>query len=566
MIIKRAIFYAIKKAVRTLKILLLKCRIIPYTDICRLEKINHKVTVAESEDFRLAIFEREVDYTSINWHKDYESGYVYPNKRFDRINYTKQFNKGIDVKFPWELSRFQFGVDLALYYKNGKDEKYYLIFKSLVKNWIECNPFLIGINWVCTMDIAIRAANWIVAANLFGDIFWNDEDFVNEISKSLIKHALYIETFPEIRKDGSNNHLISDYSGLYILALSLISYPRSGKWQEMAKSGLEQGMWEQVLEDGTNFENSIPYHRLVVELFAIPLILNESDFSYSYKERLFRMFEFVGAYIDHSGNAPQIGDNDSGVFIRLSNDEEQNHAYLLSLGKSIFGYDFCELKQTGYIPVFKNANINFNYKNIRNYRESLCFEKSGYYFLKNENMILSVFCPTTSKGHRHFDTGSFTLSYKGNQIIVDPGTGCYTSDLKIRKLFRDYPSHNIYFIDQQNSANNNYFRINVTTKARIKTFTKDTLSYCIDLENGIRVVRNFKLFSDELQIDDIIEGDIDDLNTALHFFNDAECIIEGAKQVNKVEYLYSPTYLVMETKNKIVINPGKEVKIRIICK
>jgi len=416
------------------------------------------------------------------------------------------------------------------------------------------------------MDVAIRAANWIVAANLFGDIFQNDNDFKKEISKSLIEHAYYIEAFPEIGRNGnSNNHLISDYSGLYIIALSFKNHPNSKKWNKIAKTGLEQCIKDQVLEDGTNFENSIPYHRLVTELLAIPLILNFNDFSIFYKERLYKMFEFVGAYVDHKGNAPQIGDNDSGIFLKLSTTEEQNHSYLLSLGKDIFGEDFGFKKETGYLPIFKEIKFKFNPTESRECNKSIGFEKSGYYFLKNDNLFVSVFCPTTTKGHRHFDTGSFTLTNKGKQIIVDPGTGCYTSDMIVRKTLRDYPSHNLYYINHENDLNQNYFGIKVSTTAQVKEFLEDTLSYCVILENGTQISRTFKLLSDSLEINDRIKGNINNIHSALHFFHQVTYKIEGANNITEMDYLYSPSYTVLEKKNKIVIESSNELKIKILC-
>ena len=58
------------------------------------------------------------------------------------------------------------------------------------------------------------------------------------------------------------------------------------------------------------------------------------------------MFEFTAAYMDKNGNAPQIGDNDSGrllIFNALNNnpyEKEHDHSYLLNLGEHIFDYKF----------------------------------------------------------------------------------------------------------------------------------------------------------------------------------------------------------------------------------
>ena len=556
-----------QKIVQQCKILWVYLRCKHKGTITPLEEVNVCICCVKERDFIIKIFGQEVDYKTINWHKDYKSGYIYPQKRFDKIKFPRIFNKGIEIKFPWELSRFQFGVDLALCYHRSKDEKYYTIFKKLLLNWIDNNPFLTGVNWICTMDVAIRATNWIISANMFGEIFWRDKGFVKVISKSLIDHAYYIETFPEIRKVGkNNNHLIADYSGLFVLALSLSEHPYSDKWLQMAVNGLEKCMQEQVLEDGTNFENSIPYHRLVVELLAVPLILKASCFSDLYKQRLFKMFEFVASYIDHKGNAPQIGDNDSGIYIKLSKKEEHNHSYLLSLGESIFGYNFGCKHSTGYTPIFRELEHKIAYTDTRDCHKSISFKESGFYFLKNESITVSVFCPTADEGHRHFDTGSFTLSCKGNPIIVDPGTGCYTSDLETRKVLRDYPSHNLYYLKRENKNNVGYFGTKVDTFVQVNEFTVDSLHYSTILDNGIKVERHFRLFSNMLVIEDTITGNNDNLFCALHFYNATDVIIEGAIQISEEQYQYSPMYSILENRKKIIILPSEKVTTKIICK
>ena len=78
----------------------------------------------------------------------------------------------MELVFPWELSRFYFGINLAQKYFINEDRYYYEIFGNRLHDWIEKNPFLYGVNWLSTMDVAIRAVNWIVAINLFRENFF----------------------------------------------------------------------------------------------------------------------------------------------------------------------------------------------------------------------------------------------------------------------------------------------------------------------------------------------------------------------------------------------------------
>jgi hypothetical protein len=290
------------------------------------------------------IFGYPVEFNNINWHKDYVSGFVYPRDRFDKINISRWYDKGIDIKFPWELSRFYFAVTFAQNYFISKDVRYYNRFKELVEDWIENNPFLFGVNWHCTMEVAIRAINWVIAINLMKDKFVNDEVFYRLLLDSLVKHANYIYQFPEIKHNGlGNNHLIADYCGLLFLSTTLKNHPQSKIWLETSVAGLCKCMDTQVNDDGTSFEGSIPYHRLVLEMFAYTAILCRAtgiDLPERYYKKLFKMFEFTAAYMDHNGNAPQIGDNDSGRIIIFHESDEHDHSYLIELGEYIFNYEY----------------------------------------------------------------------------------------------------------------------------------------------------------------------------------------------------------------------------------
>ena len=409
------------------------------TKIFRTWIINdHKIS-SDSKQYlsgKYFIFGIPVDLENIDWHKDLFSGFTYPLKRFDRLNTHQYFNKGIELVFPWEQSRFYFGPHLAQKYFVTGNDKYYLQFKNLTLDWIEKNPFLLGVNWLSTMDVAIRAVNWIVTVNLFYDLFKNDPEFEKILSKSLIMHGKYITAFPLIEKGGlTTNHTTSAYTGLLFLALSLKDYQESGQWLEEAVAGLESCINSQIYEDGVDFEGSIPYHRLVLELFAYSAIVslsNGSDFSKDYFKKLFKMFEYTAAYIDQNGHAPQVGDNDSGRVLIFNTDENNNpygnehdHSYLLHLGESIFNYRFptqctnSDKSVLQFIPGINKVDLTNLTIKPRATGKSISFENGGAYILKNDKISLLVSCFPTGQngkgGHNNLDAGSFTLSLNGNR-------------------------------------------------------------------------------------------------------------------------------------------------------
>ncbi|HEX3050891.1 MAG TPA: heparinase II/III family protein, partial [Aggregatilineaceae bacterium] len=80
----------------------------------------------------------------------------------------------------------------------------------------------------------------------------------------------------------------------------------------------------QFHEDGSNFEASTCYHRLSAELivYTAALALNlppdkQNRFPLAHRERIEKMGEFTQHITKPSGRVPQIGDNDSGRFLKL---------------------------------------------------------------------------------------------------------------------------------------------------------------------------------------------------------------------------------------------------------
>ena len=249
------------------------------------------------------------------------------------------------------------------------------------------------------MEVAIRAINWIVAIDIFGDIFKADKEFSRIVSNALYQHAEYISLFPEISetertKRHSTNHTTADYNGLLFIALALREHPKSQSWIVQAIEGLEECIRYQTYEDGVNFEASISYHRLVLEMFGYSAVVcraNGIELSNKYFDLLFKMFEYTVAYMDHNGNAPQVGDNDSGRILIFHTVEEHDHSYLLDMGEHIFDYSFksqCKKRNSEFkmwLPQIEKKSIRNLSITPRETDKSISFNKGGAYFLKNDN-------------------------------------------------------------------------------------------------------------------------------------------------------------------------------------
>lgn len=305
------------------------------------------------------------DYTPIDWQLDFKSGYRWGESIW-RGHIRFGHKPGVDIKVPWELARMQHLPQLALAHAAAaqghagfqRAEVYWREFRNQVLDFTATNPPRFGVNWVCTMDVAIRAANWLLAYDLFrsaGVEF--DEPFQRVFCRAIHEHGLHIVNNLEWNDTLRGNHYLSDVAGLVFVAAYL---PRDGQtdaWLALAVRQLVDEVGIQFTPDGASFEASTAYHRLSAEMvaFATALILGlgaekraalleydhrlikksprlqpaplptyplpdgsgESPFPAWYFERLERMAEFSVHVTKSDGRIHQVGDNDSGRFFKL---------------------------------------------------------------------------------------------------------------------------------------------------------------------------------------------------------------------------------------------------------
>lgn len=466
----------------------------------------------------------EVDLgEKIKWNEDFKSGFIWKNQFYKDIKIV-DLNNNADVKVPWELSRFQHLFTLGKAYWITNNKKYYLECKEEIEEWIVENPVYMSVNWTCAMDVAIRAVNWIFFYWHFKDLIDNDKEFLNKFNNSLYNHGKFIYLNLEKGLGLANNHYLSDLVGLFYLGIyfNKLKNNEVKRWLDFSKKELEKEMFVQNNKDGSNYESSTSYHRLVTELMFFPMILGEKNkikFSQEYKERLEKMFEFLAKIIKPNGKIPMIGDVDNGRLLIISNYsswEVNDVRELLSLGGEYFNSFL--LKSSGAIKKEDKLWIFTSLKEEQEkyYDESVKFENGGYYILRNQGIYCFIRCGELScrgqGGHSHNDQLSFELNIGGEDFIVDTGTGVYTADKNIRNLFRSTRLHNTIYIE---GYEQNYFDEDNLFEMKEESFSKCTKfsdTYFEGYHQGylkkINTIhkRKIKLKDKSIEVDDSIEN------------------------------------------------------------
>jgi len=368
------------------------------------------------------------EYVPIPWHCDPRTDHVWAKDMWYRHS-RKDVPNGTDIKIPWELSRCQHFTLLGEAYRLTRDERYAIEFREQIVDWIENNPVRRGPNWAVTMEVGIRIANWIVALLYFVKSRELNDVCFAALLKAASKHGQHIMANLENISLITSNHYMGNIAGLYMLSVLCPVLKESKDWRAFAKKELEKEIFRQTFEDGWDFESSTAYHRLATEMFLYPLLLAEyvgEPFSDDYAERLKRMIEVLGECAKPDGAIPQIGDNDNGRFLVFRSDrdaEDLQIDYLLETAQ----------RSPRIAPKIHGVG-------------SVFYEEAGRYLLRSPRIYLMVASGPKGQaglgGHAHNDVLSFELNVDGEDIIVDPGTYCYTGDPKCRNRFRSVLSHN----------------------------------------------------------------------------------------------------------------------------
>ncbi|MFX1444400.1 MAG: alginate lyase family protein [Promethearchaeota archaeon] len=407
----------------------------------------------------------EKDYTfdrKINWHYSFFNNYIWELKRSDKINIHPQ-NKNIDVKYVWEFNRHQYLTYLGFAFYFTKDEKFAIKFKNLILNWIKENPPLYGINWISGLEISIRLISWIFTLFFFKNSKEiNNNVFFRKIFNSMFQHAYYLRYFYMRR---SFNHTIGDLTGLYLFSKIFMDIRPIKKWERFSFKKLIKQIHLQVRDDGTNIEQSVNYHKFVLEFFTIFLILNLNRLNKNTILLIEKMVEYLVYIIKPNNSLPLIGDIDNGKVLLLTYYNNNSYIDLINLGSILFErQDFKSVsKSISPISLLFLGDKGLKIFNALKYKEPKekvkYFDKGGFVVIRdNWNEYASYlfidmgrFGPQNA-AHSHSSITNFIYTSKGKDIIIDSGTYTYNKSWNERNIFRGSKAHNVVEIDHQNQA------------------------------------------------------------------------------------------------------------------
>jgi hypothetical protein len=427
--------------------------------------LRHEFDLLGSGPYTPADPDRPVDghgYRPIDWFLDPVAGRRFPRVPLSVWNFEQMRPAGADIKLPWELARCQHWPLLGQAYRLTREDRFAWEIVRELRDFMDANPIGTAVNWACTMDVALRAANWALALELIRPAALPPE-FWLDAYQALFDHGAFIERHLENHYEVTSNHFLSDVVGLFYVASVFRDLPRGSLWNSQCRMWLVQEMDVQVLPDGADYESSVPYHRLVSELFLGAARVAETDGSplpERFLVRLSAMIDFLSAVLRPDGLMPQVGDADDGrlhVLSEYGTWRPQDPRHLFGPAAGLFdrtdwargagGWSEWEAEWWGFDgspvavhpPESPSAMRHFPHAGLTVMRSN------GDYLLITNGIV-----GTGGFGnHKHNDLLSFEYHAAGAPVVVDPGSYLYTSDPDARNLFRSTRSHNTLRLDGQ---------------------------------------------------------------------------------------------------------------------
>lgn len=453
-----------------------------------------------------------------------------------------------DIKVPWELSRLQHLPLLGYMYQATNDLKYKDAFVMHVQHWQKYNAYLLGINWLCPMEVALRSISLVIAFDFFkiADI---DATFWQSYTALLYDHMVYLEHNWEWYDGRTSNHYLSDLVGYFYLCFFFQSFWDISKKIDWVIKEIISEMEKQIFKEGTSYEGSTRYHALVAELFFHAQRLAgvmHITLPQSFHETLLRMFEFIDWCSIDDKYMITIGDHDGGkvtyvglFYKAISRDKRSTH--------------------------MKHYN-QFGLSIVKDNRWHVSLRHHAYHSKQ-------------PSGHYHNDVGSITLGINGIPVLVDPGSYLYTPSKVIRNQFRSALVHNMVHIEGQEliSFDDRLFglavpesRIDVSHNNKKILYTSHRLfeRYNIKYDRVIKVFENALFIYDNI---DRLDTSNEDINLFFNFNFDANIMLkkefdywvghygngplfrmQSSYDMQKVGGRMSPTYGVLAQTDRLI--------------
>lgn len=351
-----------------------------------------------------------------------------------------------DVKLLWEPSRFGWAFILARQYLSSGDRKVAQTFGKLLGSWLDANPLNSGPHWVSAQEVALRGLALVYSRFAVQD--WLEEN--RELSLALMEliagSADRVSLTLSYARAQNNNHRLSEAAFLYSAGSVFPGLAGSERWGRIGRGELAAGFRSQVDAQGGYTQHSVNYQRLALELGLWCLRVSETsgeDDLQAIRDPLKRMADYLAAVTDPvTGQAPNLGPNDGALLIPRPGSDFKDLRPTLQAASAILSGEpryaagpWDDLARwLGVDPHSEQGSLDDKPNDLRHLGDLAVLQSDGL------QAILR--CATFRSRPGHADQLHLSAMWRGEPLLLDPGTYLYSGDPPWDNSLRSARVHN----------------------------------------------------------------------------------------------------------------------------
>ena len=339
-----------------------------------------------------------------------------------------------DVKYVWEAGRHRDLVVLARAAKLEPDGPWADELGQLLARWCDQTAPERGINWYSSLELSLRAIAWTQILALAGGRL--SSPLRDQMDQHLLASARHLMVELPYTLTMKNNHVLGDALGLIVLARMFPNHRAAGRWNWVGDRLFSAQVSRHVGPDGSMIEDSLSYHRFVLEMLAVRVLLG--DASHETRQSLKVASEHLRSIGVFDGKVPQYGDWDEGRVLASSGDAS-DVAGSTALGLALVGYPVHEQWLERYDELAWYAPEQSLPSQPLPPTRSV--SRSGGIVHVNRGPWDVWFKVGGGPSHGHADLTSVWVQRSQRWLIEDPGTGTYNGSIDVRNGLRTSAAH-----------------------------------------------------------------------------------------------------------------------------
>jgi hypothetical protein len=375
------------------------------------------------------------------WHKDY---LVNIDLRTELSAFEldhRALPKGADIKLIWELSRWHQLTRLAMAAYILGDARAASKCVHWLEHWVQNNPPYRAWNWTSALEAGMRLIQftWIDALLRASASNSEHDAQLEQLRYDILPaHAWFTWRHKSIGSS-ANNHLLGELTGLI---LATVRWPALAAWGASLEELHE--LWEaevsaQFAQDGGNKEQALHYHLFSFELCwhaRAALLAAGRGISPGVEDRLgFAAYFFTQVQIQ--SEPWDYGDSDDAFVLPLASELQENTREWCRW----LNGDSASL--AWFLGRFNSATA----PRLRTLAEGwtlfpetgIAVNRTNEWFLRWDVSPLGYL---GTAAHGHLDALHVSIWIDDVAMVIDPGTGAYYADAKLRSWLASRAAHN----------------------------------------------------------------------------------------------------------------------------